>query len=245
MQPIVFLPIVYQQVFEASCSSGVIQTSVLYPILLLSGLRQDQLRQIWSQVNLKEPGTLVKEELFMALALIALAQNSNGKIFSNEHLYSLSEIPIPYFQIQQEQILPVPSISPPAPTAPSTVSVYQQEEFADFTAFTSFENIEENNDNNLIGVPIDFNENNLYPNDIKVPLSETQSIASLDLQIPTINTSNQDDTSQKGISDNISFSSSNNNEFIPTSDTQSIHSINLSEPMKLGKYQIILDEKNG
>jgi hypothetical protein len=53
--------------------------------------------------------------------------------------------------------------------------------------------------------------------------------------MPTINPINQDDTSQKGISDNISFTSSNNNEIIPAADTQSLHSITLSEPSKLGK----------
>src|ERR1700722_17275541 len=96
------LPIVYQQVFEASCVSDVIQTSILYPILILSGLRQDQLSQIWSQVNLTQPGTLIKEELFMAIALIALAQNSNGIIYPNNQLYHLTDIPIPHFQIPQE-----------------------------------------------------------------------------------------------------------------------------------------------
>ncbi|CAF3551601.1 unnamed protein product [Rotaria socialis] len=235
-QPITFLPLVYQQVLEASCIYDVIQTSVLYPILILSGLTQNQLSQIWSQVNLKQPGTLVKEELFMALALIALAQNSNGQILSNEHLYHLTEIPIPYFRIQQEQTIPTFSPVPvptPVPTS-LTLSMYHQEDFADFTAFTSFEPIDERNDErNDDSLPIDLNENNLYPPDVKAPLSETQSIASLDLSMPTMNICNQDDTSQKGISDNISFSSSNNNEIMQTSDTHSLHSINLSEPSKL------------
>ncbi|CAF5042578.1 unnamed protein product, partial [Rotaria sp. Silwood1] len=35
-------------------------------------------------------------------------------------------------------------------------------------------------------------------------------------------------------SDNISFSSSNNNDLVPAADTQSLHSINSSEPSKLG-----------
>jgi hypothetical protein len=120
LQPIVFLPLVYQQVFEASCVSGVIQTPVLYPILLLSGLRQDQLSQIWSQVNLTQPGILIKEELFMALALIALAQNSRGQIFSNNDLYHLTEIPIPHFQIPQESPPPAPPSPPPPPPPPLT-----------------------------------------------------------------------------------------------------------------------------
>jgi hypothetical protein len=225
MQPIVFLPLVYQQVLEASCVSDMIQTSVLYPILLLSGLRQDQLSQIWSQVNLTQPGILIKEELLMALALIGLAQHNHGHIFPNDQLYQLTEIPIPHFQIKQEQ-------SPPPPPAPSPPApVYQQEDFADFT---SFDQIEQNNDSGNGGVLLDFDENHSYLPDRKATSPETQSIASLDLPIPIINTNNQDDTSQKGISDNISFSSSNNNEIMPTTDTQSLHSTNSFEPPKLG-----------
>ena len=231
-QPPVFFPLVYQQVFEASCISNVIQTSVLYPILILSGLRQDQLSQIWSQVNLTEPGILIKEELFMALALIALAQNSNGQIFSNHHLYHLTDIPVPHFQIQQEPSPPAVTVPPPPPVP--VTPVYQQEDFADFTSFDHIvENTTTTNDG---GTLLDFDENFLYPPDIKTTSSETQSLASLDLPIPTINPINQDDNSQKGISDNISFTSSNNNDIIPIADTQSLHSITSSEPSKLGKY---------
>jgi hypothetical protein len=163
----------------------------------------------------------------MALALIALAQNSNGRIFPNQQLYHLTDIPIPHFQIQQEQP-PIPVPPPPPPL------VYQQEDFADFTSFAQ---IEENDNNDAGGCSLrDFDENHLYPPDNKGISSETQSIASLDLPMPTINTNYPDDTSQKGISDNISFTSSNNNEVIPIADTQSLHSITSSEPSKLGKY---------
>ncbi|CAF0767133.1 unnamed protein product [Adineta steineri] len=238
LQPINFLPLVYQQVFEASCISDVIQTSVLYPILLLSGLRQDQLSQIWSQVNLTQPGILTKEELLMALALIALAQNSNGQIFSNDQLHHLSEIPVPHFQIQQGQTSsspppPTPTPPPPPPPPPASVPplVYQQEDFADFT---SFEQIEPTNENANDITLLDFDENQLYVPDIKATSSDAQSIASLELPMPINNTNYQDDTSQKGISDNISFSSSSNtNEIAPATDTQSLHSMNSSEPSKL------------
>jgi hypothetical protein len=170
----------------------------------------------------------------MALALIGLAQNNNGHIFPNNQLYQLTEIPIPHFQIKQEQSPPPPPPPPPAP-AP----VYQQEHFADFT---SFDQIEQNNDSGNSGVLLEFEEYPSYPPDIKATSSETQSIASLDLPNPTINISNQDDTSQKGINDNLSFSSSNNNDVIPTTDTQSIHSINSIEPSKLGKDIFLLNE---
>ncbi|CAF5129403.1 unnamed protein product, partial [Rotaria socialis] len=80
-----------------------------------------------------------------------------------EHLYHLTEIPIPYFRIQQEQTIPTFSPVPvptPVPTS-LTPSMYHQEDFADFTAFTSFEPIDERNDErNDDSLPIDLNENN-------------------------------------------------------------------------------------
>ena len=130
-------------------------------------MKQDQLSQIWSQVNLKHPGTLIKEELFMALALIALAQNSNGQIFSNDHLYHLTEIPLPQFRIEQQQS-----------SSLSSIPTYQQEDFADFSTFEQ-------------------NEKNLNRSDEMIctedyfKSSETESIASLDLPIIT------DEISQK------------------------------------------------
>lgn len=232
-QAIVFLPLVYRQVYEASYQFNAIQTSILYPILLLSGLRQDQLSQIWSQVNLTQPGTLMKEELFMALALIALAQNSNGQIFSNNDLHHLTDIPTPHFQIQQEQPpVPVVSVSP-VPSPPLPAPVYQQEDFADFT---SFDNVIQTNQTQDPTLLLDFADNHLYPTEIKAISSETQSLASLDFPMPTINLNNPDSTSQKGNSDNLSLNSSNINEMNPVADTQSLHSINSSEPSKLGIY---------
>lgn len=190
----------------------------------------------------------------MALALIGLAQNSNGNVFSNEHLYHLADIPIPHFQIQQQQQSPPPvevsasplpslvEISVPPVVVSSTpppvpAPVYQQEDFADFTSFDEIvqSNNNNNNPNDSVDALLDFDENHLNPPfNIKATSSETQSLASLDLPMPTINPSIQDDTSQKEISDNISFTSSSNNEIQPVTDTQSLHSINLSEPSKLG-----------
>ena len=68
------LPMVYHQVLEASTNDGAIQTNLLYPILLLSGLDRPLLGHIWSMVNYTLPGQLVAQELYMGLALIAHAQ---------------------------------------------------------------------------------------------------------------------------------------------------------------------------
>ncbi|XP_063951958.1 synergin gamma-like [Lytechinus pictus] len=87
------LPVVYHQVLEASSQEGVIQTNLLYPIFLLSGLDRSLLSHIWSVVNYTLPGQLVSQELYIALALIAQAQR--GHEVSISALCSVSEAPIP------------------------------------------------------------------------------------------------------------------------------------------------------
>ncbi len=54
--------------------SNEISTDLVYPILLLSRLETKILANIWSLVNLTTPGKLFEHELYMALALIGLAQ---------------------------------------------------------------------------------------------------------------------------------------------------------------------------
>ncbi len=53
---------------------GKIETELLYPILLRSGLPREVLGQLWGLVNRQTPGQLVQEELFALLALISLVQ---------------------------------------------------------------------------------------------------------------------------------------------------------------------------
>lgn len=166
MEPMNQLPLVYQQVFEATSANNVIQTSVLYPILLLSGLRQEQLGQIWSQVNRTQPGTLIKEELFMALALVGLAQNSHGIIYPIEHLFSLSVIPIPNFQIetvenQSEAIVPVVQTD-------TVSSIFDQDTLADFTNSPKIDNVVTNDVCSLL----DLDDTHLCP----LPTLSTQSL---------------------------------------------------------------------
>lgn len=70
------VPLVYKQILDASTlnENKEINTELLYPILLLSNVDKKKLAQIWSMVNRETPGQLVKHELYMALALIALVQ---------------------------------------------------------------------------------------------------------------------------------------------------------------------------
>ncbi|CAF1423016.1 unnamed protein product, partial [Didymodactylos carnosus] len=96
------LPVVYHHVYEASFLNNGIQTDLLYPILLLSGLSKEQLSFVWSSVNYQLPGQLIKEELYCALALIGLIQQHMNNV-TFEHLYHLQQIPVPYFQLPNAQ----------------------------------------------------------------------------------------------------------------------------------------------
>jgi hypothetical protein len=51
-----------------------IDTDRLYPILILSRIEKSVLAKLWSLVNRAIPGQLVKHELYMMLALVALTQ---------------------------------------------------------------------------------------------------------------------------------------------------------------------------
>lgn len=125
------LPMVYHQVLEASTNDGAIQTNLLYPILLLSGLDRPLLGHIWSMVNYTLPGQLVAQELYMGLALIAHAQR--GQEVSIAALCSLSEAPIP-------QLNPAAAQQPASLKSPSTQphqegTKIEEEEEEDFAPF--------------------------------------------------------------------------------------------------------------
>ena len=61
-----------------SCArqDGLIRTDVVYSILLQSGLRRDVLGYIWDMCNRATPGQLIRQELFLMLAMISVAQVS-------------------------------------------------------------------------------------------------------------------------------------------------------------------------
>lgn len=51
-------------------------TGLVYVLLRTSGLSNEVLGTIWALTNRSQPGQLIKEEFFAALALVALAQVS-------------------------------------------------------------------------------------------------------------------------------------------------------------------------
>ena len=69
------LPGVYKDVVaKCTCGPDMIDTNVLYPILLYSDLPRDTLGVIWNKANQATPGQLNHLELRILLGLVALAQ---------------------------------------------------------------------------------------------------------------------------------------------------------------------------
>ncbi|XP_033748031.1 synergin gamma-like isoform X2 [Pecten maximus] len=104
------IPPVYKQVLEAAIVNGQISTERLYPILLMSGLSKQTLGQIWFLANRTTPGQLIKEELYLMLALVAFAQN-NFQALTMDMLNNLPQPPIPFLGQSQ---------APSGPTGPQS-----------------------------------------------------------------------------------------------------------------------------
>ncbi|XP_015911781.1 synergin gamma [Parasteatoda tepidariorum] len=73
------------------------ETSLLFPILVSSGLPQQSLAQIWEMVNQSAPGYLTIEEIYAALALIAVLQSGHSAK-TIDILYHLPSGPVPRLQ---------------------------------------------------------------------------------------------------------------------------------------------------
>jgi hypothetical protein len=71
------LPQFYRQVWKlVEQDKGLVDTARIFPLLLTSGLPTDVLGFIWGLANHKVAGQLTEEELYIVLALVALAQVS-------------------------------------------------------------------------------------------------------------------------------------------------------------------------
>lgn len=53
---------------------GLVDTNLVYPILVQSNLPREVLRHLWTLCNLTFPGQLTRIELYVLLALIGIAQ---------------------------------------------------------------------------------------------------------------------------------------------------------------------------
>ncbi|XP_074640380.1 synergin gamma-like isoform X2 [Tubulanus polymorphus] len=108
------MPPIYHQVLEASLRDGFIDTGMVYSILIRSNLPRELLGHIWGIANKMQPGQLIKEELFMVLALIALAQGKQD--VSSLQIFNI--YPEPCIPDLGQQMAPQ---VPPAPTLSSEV----------------------------------------------------------------------------------------------------------------------------
>ncbi|XP_078659167.1 synergin gamma-like [Branchiostoma floridae x Branchiostoma belcheri] len=68
------VPEAYRKVLESVTTESGLETKLLYPILVSSGLPKEVLGQLWGTANRTVPGTLIKEELYLILGLMAVAQ---------------------------------------------------------------------------------------------------------------------------------------------------------------------------
>lgn len=146
----------YEKVWEVvRLSDKYVNTARISQLLLTSGLHPDILGFIWNLANKVTPGQLTKQELYIVLALVGLAQS--GSTFNNVNVLNLlPSPPIPRLQ------LPIQSISPPnaptssysspysspisesqmAPSVPATAMLKQEslipdDDFQDFQAASS------------------------------------------------------------------------------------------------------------
>ena len=72
-------PQFYQQVWKiVGQQEGLADTARIFPLLLTSGLPTDVLGYIWGLANHKVAGQLTEQELYIVLALVALAQVSDN-----------------------------------------------------------------------------------------------------------------------------------------------------------------------
>lgn len=124
------LPAVYAQVENYVTKNGVLDTSLLYPVLVSSGLSRETLGQIWSLANRHTPGMLTRPELNAVLALVALAQNA-CQITSLDILHTVHQAPIPLLN----QVVAQP-LAPPLPSSLQQPQQPEEDDFDDFKCAT-------------------------------------------------------------------------------------------------------------
>ncbi|XP_075709621.1 synergin gamma isoform X2 [Rhinoderma darwinii] len=88
------VPDLYKSILETTLSTSGIDTAKLYPVLLSSGLPRETLGQIWAIANKTTPGKLTKEELYVVLAMIGIAQRGDCAL-NMDILNQFTAAPIP------------------------------------------------------------------------------------------------------------------------------------------------------
>ncbi|XP_078537064.1 synergin gamma [Lissotriton helveticus] len=88
------VPDLYKRILETTMTPTGIDTAILYPILLSSGLPRETLGQIWGLANRTTPGKLTKEELYTVLAMIAISQRG-ATAMNPDIINQLPAAPVP------------------------------------------------------------------------------------------------------------------------------------------------------
>ncbi|XP_066272157.1 synergin gamma-like isoform X2 [Branchiostoma lanceolatum] len=88
------VPEAYRKVVESVTTEAGLETRLLYPILVSSSLPKEVLGQLWAMANRTVPGTLMREELYLILGLIAVAQTGAGPL-TLEFLHTVQQPPVP------------------------------------------------------------------------------------------------------------------------------------------------------
>ncbi|XP_073472157.1 synergin gamma isoform X1 [Aquarana catesbeiana] len=120
------VPDLYKSILETTLTPSGIDTAKLYPILLSSGLPRETLGQIWATANQTTPGKLTKEELYIVLAMIGIAQRGECPLnmdilnqFSSAPIPTLSSFPVKF----PSAVDPLHGVHPrPAASKPLDVS---------------------------------------------------------------------------------------------------------------------------
>ncbi|XP_014254371.1 uncharacterized protein LOC106669415 isoform X2 [Cimex lectularius] len=115
-------PALYKQVWaHVGLPNGLADTTKTSALLLTSRMTTDTLGYIWSLTNLTVPGSLTQQELYVSLALVALAQN--GYTFTNSNVVKqLLEAPMPKLELNPCDTLnlqPFSNVNTPALPSPT------------------------------------------------------------------------------------------------------------------------------
>lgn len=131
------LPLVYKQGHEAVVSpDGSIDTARIYNILLTSQLSREALGRLWTIANKERLGHLTQKELYILLALIAVAQSGQLPT-SVDPLLKLASPPIPVFQNVVQPAAQTQNTAAPSPQATPSTAANDDDDFDDFQDFQS------------------------------------------------------------------------------------------------------------
>lgn len=119
----------YEQIWEVVRSSDkFVDTPRISQLLLTSGLHPNVLCYIWNLANKTTPGQLTKQELYIVLALVGLAQS--GCTFNSLAVLNMvPSAPVPRLHLPFQSTFaqsPTVAASPTVPTVPAGSVVSQQ-----------------------------------------------------------------------------------------------------------------------